>query len=70
MFIFQVFNHLFSLQLEEDVNEVVFALCSESSIKEDCFPEAASQLDKLLRWRHPEMGQTVMEASKKITRVK
>ncbi|KAJ6298911.1 hypothetical protein OIU76_019969 [Salix suchowensis] len=44
-----VFNHLFSLQLEEDINMVLFGLCSEVCLKEDCFPEAACQLDKLLK---------------------
>ncbi|KAG5254300.1 methyltransferase protein [Salix suchowensis] len=33
-----VFNHLFSLQLEEDINMVLFGLCSEVCLKEDCFP--------------------------------
>lgn len=64
--IFQVFDHLFRLQLEEDVNEVIFALCSESSVKEDCFTEAACQLEKLLKFKHPEISQNVKDTTKKI----
>lgn len=61
-----VFSHLFCLQLEEDVNEVLFALRSESCIKEDCFPEAAHKLEKLLKLKHPEMSQSIADATKKV----
>ncbi|XP_041006981.1 eEF1A lysine and N-terminal methyltransferase isoform X2 [Juglans microcarpa x Juglans regia] len=61
-----VFSHLFSLQLEEDVNEVLFALPSEFCIKEDSFPEAALKLEKLLKFKHPEMNQSILEAAKKV----
>ncbi|EEF44186.1 S-adenosylmethionine-dependent methyltransferase, putative [Ricinus communis] len=61
-----VFSHLFSLQLEEDVNMVLFGLCSESCMKEDSFPEAALQLEKLLKFKHPEIGQKVIDTTKKI----
>ncbi|KAL6343125.1 hypothetical protein AAG906_019668 [Vitis piasezkii] len=42
-----VFSHLFCLQLEEDVNEVLFALRTEDCIKEEWFAEAAVELEKL-----------------------
>lgn len=61
-----VFNHLFSLQLEEDVNEVLFALPSDFCIKEDLFNEAALQLEKLLNLKHLEMRQSIVDATKKI----
>ncbi|XP_015887230.2 uncharacterized protein LOC107422309 isoform X1 [Ziziphus jujuba] len=62
----EVFDHLFRLQLEEDVNEVIFALCSESSVKEDCFTEAACKLEKLLKLKHPEISRSVIDTTKKI----
>ncbi|XP_024026102.1 methyltransferase-like protein 13 [Morus notabilis] len=65
----EVFNHLFCLQ-GEDVNEVIFGLCSEPSMKEDCFSEASCQLEKLLKFQHPEMRQCVIDAAKKIKRLK
>ncbi|KAL5542698.1 hypothetical protein UlMin_010408 [Ulmus minor] len=66
----EVFNHLFSLKLEEDVNEVIFGLCSESTIEEDHLPEAASQLEKLLKLKHQEMSQSIVNAAKKIKGIK
>uniref|UniRef100_A0A0A0L6Q7 Uncharacterized protein n=3 Tax=Cucumis sativus TaxID=3659 RepID=A0A0A0L6Q7_CUCSA len=62
-----VFNHLFSLQLEEDVNEVLFALPSDLCIKEDhLFNEASLQLEKLLNLKHLEMRQSIVDATTKI----
>lgn len=61
-----VFNHLFSLQLEEEVNEVLFALPSEFCIKEALFNESALQLEKLLNLKHPEIRQSIVDATKKI----
>ncbi|KAF8402117.1 hypothetical protein HHK36_013069 [Tetracentron sinense] len=61
-----VFGHLFCLQLEEDVNEVLFALPSEVCIKEDCFPEAAVQFQKLFKFKHPERGQSIIDTTQKI----
>ncbi|XP_042515863.1 eEF1A lysine and N-terminal methyltransferase isoform X2 [Macadamia integrifolia] len=61
-----VFDHLFSLQLEEDVNEVLFALTMETCMKEEFFPEAASQLHKLLHFTHPERGQSIIDTTKNI----
>ncbi|KAF3456615.1 hypothetical protein FNV43_RR01269 [Rhamnella rubrinervis] len=66
----EVFDHLFCLQLEEDVNEVMFALSSESWVDEDCFTEAASQLEKLFKLKHPELSQSVIDTTKKIRRLK
>ncbi|KAK7348729.1 hypothetical protein VNO80_23371 [Phaseolus coccineus] len=66
----KVFSHLFCLQLDEDVNEVHFALKSESCIDDNCFSEASIKLDKLLEFKHPEIGQNIINASKKIRRLK
>ncbi|XP_061372996.1 uncharacterized protein LOC133315400 isoform X1 [Gastrolobium bilobum] len=65
-----VFSHLFCLQLDEDVNEVHFALKSESCIEDSCFSEASHKLDKLLNFKHPEIGQNIINATKKIRRLK
>lgn len=65
-----VFSHLFSLQLEEDVNEVIFGLCSASCIEEVCFPEAALQLEKLLKLEHPEISQSIINTTKKLRHLK
>ncbi|KDO41808.1 hypothetical protein CISIN_1g004133mg [Citrus sinensis] len=62
----KVFNHLFCLQLEEDVNLVLFGLSSESCIKDNSFPEAAVQLGKLVKFQHLEISQSIMDAAKKI----
>ncbi|GKV28678.1 hypothetical protein SLEP1_g37697 [Rubroshorea leprosula] len=61
-----VFNHLFCLQLEEDVNLVLFGLCSGSFIKDDSIPRGVLQLDKLLKFKHPEIRQSIRDAAKKI----
>ncbi|RDX83576.1 Methyltransferase-like protein 13, partial [Mucuna pruriens] len=66
----KVFSHLFCLQLDEDVNEVHFALKSESCIEDSCFSEASLKLDKLLKFKHPEIGQNIISATKKIRRLK
>lgn len=66
----KVFSHLFCLQLDEDVNEVHFALKSETCIDDNCFSEASIKLDKLLEFKHPEIGQNIINASKKIRRLK
>ncbi|KAI8538084.1 hypothetical protein RHMOL_Rhmol09G0074200 [Rhododendron molle] len=60
------FSNLFHLQLEEDVNEVLFAVNTNVPIKNDCFHEASSQLEKLLKLEHPERIQSIIEASKKV----
>ncbi|KAL5784314.1 hypothetical protein ACOSQ2_006706 [Xanthoceras sorbifolium] len=61
-----IFSHIFCLQLEEDVNLVLFGLCSESCIKDDCFPKAAIQLEKLLKFDRPEISQSILDTTKKI----
>ncbi|XP_059632140.1 uncharacterized protein LOC132274819 isoform X2 [Cornus florida] len=61
-----VFSNLFCLQLEEDVNVVLFAVNGGICIKEDRFPEASRQLEKLLKLKHSEMNQSIMDATKKI----
>ncbi|XP_052732304.1 uncharacterized protein LOC108342913 isoform X2 [Vigna angularis] len=66
----KVFSHLFCLQLDEDVNEVHFALKSESCIEDNCFSEASIKLHKLLEFKHPEIGQNIINATKKIRRLK
>lgn len=62
----KVFNHLYSLQLEKDVNEVIFALKTNDCIAEDKFPDAARQLEKLLNCREPKMREAIIAASKKL----
>ncbi|KAK2384215.1 eEF1A lysine and N-terminal methyltransferase [Trifolium repens] len=66
----KVFSHLFCLQHDEDVNEIHFALKSESCIEDHCFSEASLKLDKLLKFDHPEIGQKIINATKKIKRLK
>ncbi|XP_045821203.1 eEF1A lysine and N-terminal methyltransferase [Trifolium pratense] len=66
----KVFSHLFCLQHDEDVNEIHFALKSESCIEDHCFSEATLKLDKLLKFDHPEIGQKIINATKKIKRLK
>lgn len=66
----QVFSHLFYLQLDEDVNEVHFALNVESCIEDSCFSEAALKLEKMLKFENPEMGQNIIDTTKKIRRLK
>ncbi|KAH7833760.1 hypothetical protein Vadar_009400 [Vaccinium darrowii] len=61
-----VFSNLFHLQLEEDVNEVLFAVNTKVPIKDDCFQEASSHLQKLLKLEHPERIQSIIEATKKV----
>ncbi|KAK7247088.1 hypothetical protein RIF29_41965 [Crotalaria pallida] len=66
----KVFSHLYCLQLDEDVNEVHFALKSESCIEDSGFSEASLKLDKLLKFKHPEIGQNIISSTKKIRRLK
>ncbi|CAN1334352.1 eEF1A lysine and N-terminal methyltransferase [Linum perenne] len=61
-----VFSHLYSLQLEEDVNMILFGLSCEESIAEESFPESAQRLEKLLKLRHPEISQSIVDGTKKI----
>lgn len=61
-----VFTNLFHLQLEEDVNEVLFALNTNAHINSDCFEEAFTSLENLLKLEKKESKQTIMDAAKKI----
>ncbi|KAJ9541614.1 hypothetical protein OSB04_028120 [Centaurea solstitialis] len=61
----RVFNKLFFLQLEEDVNEVIFGVNSEDGT-DFCSPEAYNQLQKLLNVKHPEMNQNIIDSAKNI----
>uniref|UniRef100_A0ACD5UAQ0 Uncharacterized protein n=1 Tax=Avena sativa TaxID=4498 RepID=A0ACD5UAQ0_AVESA len=45
-----VFEHLYSLQLEEDVNEVLFASPSERYLETDHLDEAAAKLKAMLKY--------------------
>ncbi|VFQ79255.1 unnamed protein product [Cuscuta campestris] len=64
-----IFKAIFHLELEEDVNEVVFALKTESSISEEGFPGACDQLLKLMGMEESEFGRPIIDASKKIKRI-
>ncbi|GMH28276.1 hypothetical protein Nepgr_030119 [Nepenthes gracilis] len=63
-----VFSHLYCLKLEEDVNEVLFALNSSPFIKEGDLSEAAVRLEKMLE--NPERCRGVIDAAKKIRLLK
>ncbi|KAJ4891421.1 S-adenosyl-L-methionine-dependent methyltransferases superfamily protein [Raphanus sativus] len=64
----KVFDHLFSLQLEEedDVNVVLFALCSESVISESDIPESAVILEGLLKCQRLETKQSIVNSTNKL----
>ncbi|CAH9120890.1 unnamed protein product [Cuscuta epithymum] len=65
-----IFNHIFHLELEEDVNEVVFALKTENCISEDCLPGACDeQLLTLLRMEESNFAQPIIDVSKKIKKI-
>ncbi|XP_010929746.1 uncharacterized protein [Elaeis guineensis] len=49
-----VFSHLFSLELEEDVNEILFASSSEAFIHVDHYPKAWIQLKNIMKVHLPE----------------
>ncbi|KAG9160071.1 hypothetical protein Leryth_005802 [Lithospermum erythrorhizon] len=61
-----VFGQLFSLQLDEDVNEVVFAIKSETCLKEDDFSEACNELAKLLTLEKASMSQRIIGYASKV----
>ncbi|XP_059306195.1 uncharacterized protein LOC132057556 isoform X1 [Lycium ferocissimum] len=65
-----VFPHLFHLQLDEDVNEVIFALKTETCTVEDKFHEASQQLARLLNLENSSWGQNISEATNKIKRLR
>lgn len=66
---FQVFNQLFYLKLEEDVNKVLFALPTEAYVAEDCLPESAVRLQKLMKYAYSVTGPNIIENAKKIERL-
>ncbi|XP_054805019.1 uncharacterized protein LOC129308061 isoform X2 [Prosopis cineraria] len=66
----EVFSHLFCLQLDEDVNELHFALNTESCIEDSEFSDAALKLEQLLKFENPEMRKNVIDATGKIRRLK
>ncbi|XP_028759564.1 eEF1A lysine and N-terminal methyltransferase [Neltuma alba] len=66
----EVFSHLFCLQLDEDVNEVHFALNTESCIEDNHFSDAALKLEQLLKFENPKMCKNVIDATGKIRRLK
>ncbi|KAL8258500.1 hypothetical protein R6Q59_026453 [Mikania micrantha] len=57
-----VFSKLFSLQLEEDVNEVIFALNSEGRISSESY----NQLQKLLNVQNHDMKTSIFDSANKI----
>ncbi|CAO2822471.1 unnamed protein product [Amaranthus hypochondriacus] len=62
----EVFSHLYCLQLEEDVNEVLFAVNSNMCVKEENISETASELQKLLKFENQERSQDIVNMAKKI----
>lgn len=59
-----VFTNLFYLQLEEDVNVVIFALNTEASFEDDCFPQVSDKLSRLLKLEQGLREQILDDASK------
>lgn len=70
VFFLQVFPHLFHLQLDEDVNEVIFALNTETCTMEDKFHEASQRLTRLLDLENSSWGQNITEATSQIKRLR
>uniref|UniRef100_A0A7C9A2R3 Methyltransferase type 11 domain-containing protein n=1 Tax=Opuntia streptacantha TaxID=393608 RepID=A0A7C9A2R3_OPUST len=64
-----VFGHLFCLQLEEDVNEVLFAMKSDTCFEEN-ISQAVAELEKILQFEHPERIQSILKTAEKIKRLK
>jgi spermidine synthase len=63
----EVFSNLYALELEEDVNEVIFAInASNDNDKDDQFSQASKRLENLLKLKNPERIQTFVDAAKKI----
>lgn len=63
-----MFNCVYTLEVEGDVNDVVFALKSaDVVVSDDLFPAASARLEKLLRsCRDPLMSRVIVDASKGI----
>ncbi|CAA6659906.1 unnamed protein product [Spirodela intermedia] len=58
-----VFDHLHSLELEEDVNEVLFATPSPS---EESSPDALARFQELLKLDRPERAEPILDSVRKI----
>ncbi|KNA23972.1 hypothetical protein SOVF_019750, partial [Spinacia oleracea] len=65
-----VFSHLYCLQLEGDVNEVVFAANSNTRVMDENISEAAIQFQKLLKFDNPQRSQGIVDMAKQIKRLK
>ncbi|XP_073030491.1 uncharacterized protein [Primulina eburnea] len=65
----KVFSNLYTLQLEEDVNEVIFALKSNTPVEEDKLSDAFGVLARLLELEKQEWSQSIIDASKLIKRL-
>ncbi|CAA0819857.1 S-adenosyl-L-methionine-dependent methyltransferases superfamily protein [Striga hermonthica] len=61
-----VFRNIFHLQLEEDVNEVIFVLKTDSIVNEDQLAEARVSLATMLESEKKEWSQRIIDASKLI----
>lgn len=64
-----VFGQLFCLQLEEDVNEVLFAMKSDTLFEEN-ISQGVAELEKLLQFEHPERIQSILKTTEKIKRLR
>ncbi|XP_047316426.1 eEF1A lysine and N-terminal methyltransferase [Impatiens glandulifera] len=66
----KIFKHLFCIQLDEDVNEVLFAINSEEEdVTEDRLEKASARMQELLNIENEEISQTIIEAAQKIKRL-
>ncbi|XP_073128058.1 uncharacterized protein [Henckelia pumila] len=65
----KVFRNLYTLQLEEDVNEVLFALKGDTPVEEDKLSDAFGVLARLLELEKQEWSQSIIDASKLIKRL-
>ncbi|KAL5999662.1 hypothetical protein ACLOJK_037947 [Asimina triloba] len=66
----KVFSHLFCIELESEVNKVLFALSTEVSVGEDDLPQAAIQLQQLLNFANPARSSFIVETAEKIKYLK
>ncbi|EYU32695.1 hypothetical protein MIMGU_mgv1a002614mg [Erythranthe guttata] len=62
----KVFRNVFTLQLQDDANEVIFALNSESPVTEDQLSRACNELATSLKLGNYDWGQRVIDASELI----
>ena len=64
-----MFTHVFYLQLEEDVNIVIFALNTEAGFEDDCFHQAPDTLSRLLKLEQGLRDQ-ILDDARKIKRMR